>query len=420
MGTSLMARRNDKRSNASRAIAQAILEEYQPSNVAEMQDAIKDVFGPMFEAMLQGEMDAHLGYESNDHGYKESDNRRNGYSHKNIKTSCGEVEIAVPRDRDASFDPQVIPKRSKDVSGIEDKVLAMYARGMSQRDIAETVEDIYGFEISHETISTITDRVIATAEEWQSRPLKKFYTFLFVDCLYVSIRKEMETKNCAVYVILGYDVDGIKDILGIWIGESEGKHYWMQIFDEIKARGVEDVLFISMDGVSGLEEGAKSIFKDVIVQRCIVHLIRNSIKYVPSKSYKAFTAQLKKVYGASSLKAAQAEFERFKQAWSAYPGAVDVWVRNWKYVEQLFDYGSAVRRVMYTTNSIESINSSFRKVTKKGSFSSEEAVMKALYLRVTELYKKWNNRPVQNWALVRNQLAMEDKLQERILKYEQF
>ena len=226
------------------------------------------------------------------------------------------------------------------------------------------------------------------------------------------------TKSCAVYVILGYDVNGVKDILGLWIGEAEGKHYLMQIFDEIKGRGVEDVLFISMYGVSGLEEGARSIFKDVVVQRCIVHLIRNSVKYIPSKDYRAFTAQLKKVYGAASLKAAQAEFERFKQAWSQYPGAVDVWVRNWRHVEQLFNYGSAVRKVLYTTNSIEAVNSSFRKVTKKGSFPGEEAVRKALYLRVSELYKKWNGRPVANWAVVRNQLSMDDKMQGRILKYE--
>lgn len=418
MGTTLMASRKNKRSEASRAIAQAIVDQYHPTNAEEMQDALKDIFGPMFEAMLQGEMDSHLGYASNDHGYKATDDRRNGYSHKNIKTTYGDVDVAVPRDRDATFEPQAIPKRSKDVSGIEEKVLAMYARGMSQRDIAETIEDIYGFEISHETISNITDRVINTANEWQNRPLKKFYTFVFVDCLYVSIRKEMETKSCAVYVILGYDINGVKDILGIWIGDSEGKHYWMQIFDEIKNRGVEDILFISMDGVSGLEEGAKSIFKDVTVQRCIVHMIRNSIKYIPSKDYKAFTAQLKRVYGASSLKAAEAEFERFKQAWSGYPGAVDVWARNWLYVEQLFNYGSAVRKVMYTTNPIEAVNSSFRKVTKKGSFPNEDAVMKALYLRVTELYKKWNSRPLSNWAMVRNQLSMDDRMQARILKYE--
>lgn len=414
-----MASKKKNRSSASRAIAKAILEEYQPKNAEDMQTALKDIFGPMFEAMLQGEMDTHLGYEIHDHGPKGTKNRRNGYSSKTVKSAYGAIPIEVPRDRDATFEPQAIPKRCRDVSGIEDKVLSLYAKGMSQRDIADTVEEIYGFEISHETISTITDRVIEAAEEWQTRPLKKFYTFLFVDCLYVSIRKETEIRDCAVYVILGYDVNGRKDILGIWIGEAEGKHYWMQIFDELKTRGVEDVLFISMDGVSGLEEGAKSIFQNAVVQRCIVHLIRNSVKYVPSKDYKAFTAQLKKVYRAVNLKTAEAEFERLQKAWIQYPGAVDVWTRNWKHIEQLFNYGSAVRKVMYTTNPIESVNSSFRKVTKKGSFPGEDAVRKALYLRVTELYKKWKDRPAANWALVRNQLAMDERMQKRILQYEE-
>lgn len=415
-----MGKKKDERSEGRRAIAKAILDQYKPTTTEEMQEALRDIFGPMFEAMLQGEMDSHLGYESNDRGTKSTSNRRNGYTEKTVKSSMGEIDIRTPRDRDGSFEPQLIPKRAKDVSGIEDKVLSMYAKGMSQRDIADTIEEIYGFEISHEAISTITDRAIETAREWQNRQLKKFYTFLFVDCLYVNIRKDLETKSCAVYVILGYDIDGIKDVLGIWIGDSEGKHYWMQIFDEIKSRGVEDVLFISMDGVSGLEEGARSIFKDVVVQRCIVHLIRNSIKYIPSKDYKAYTAQLKRVYGAPSLKAAEAEFERFKQAWSQYPGAIDVWVRNWAHVEQLFNYGSAVRKLMYTTNSIEALNSSFRKVTKKGSFPSEDAVLKALYLRLTELYKKWANRPVPNWAMVRNQLSMDTGMQARIRKYEKY
>lgn len=420
MGTAQMSKKKEASSEASRAIAKAILEQYKPTTAAEMQDALRDIFGPMFEAMLQGEMESHLGYGSNDRGAKGSENRRNGYTSKTVKSSMGDIAIRTPRDRDGSFKPQIIPKRTKDVSGIEDKVLSMYARGMSQRDIADTIEEIYGFEISHETISTITDRVIDVAREWQNRPLKPFYTFLFVDCLYVNIRKDFETKNCAVYVILGYDISGIKDILGIWIGDSEGKHYWMQIFDEIKSRGVEDVLFLSTDGVAGLEEGVRSIFPDVLVQRCIVHLIRNSIKYIPSKDYKAYTAQLKRVYGAPSLKAAEAEFERFKQAWSQYPGAIDVWVRNWAHVEQLFHYGSAVRRIMYTTNAIESVNSSFRKVTKKGAFPSEDAVLKALYLRLTELYKKWADRPVPNWAMVRNQISMDTGMQARIMKYEKF
>lgn len=418
MGVDIMPKR--KRSPQSLAIAQAIMEQYQPQTREDMQDAIKDIFGPLFEAMLQGEMDSHLGYESNNHDYKSTENRRNGYSNKTIKTTYGEIPITVPRDREATFDPQIIPKRTRDVSGIEDKVISMYAKGMSQRDIAATVEDIYGFNISAETISEITEKVVEEVTEWQNRPLKKFYTFMFVDCMYVSVKKEYETKNYAVYTILGYDVNGIKDILGIWLNETESKHNWMQIFDELKTRGVEDVLFISMDGVSGLEEGAKSIFKNVVVQRCIVHLIRNSIKYIPSKSYKAYTGQLKKVYGAPSLKAAEAEFEKFKQVWSGYPGAVDVWERNWKHVEQLFNYGSAVRKIMYTTNAIESVNSSFRKVTKRGSFPNENALLKLLYLRVTELYKKWNYRPVANWAMVRNQLSLNPEMQSRISQYENF
>ena len=411
-----MAKR--KESTPGEKLAKEIIEQYNPKSVADMQNALKDIFGPMFEAMLQGEMNSHLGYESNDHGAKRTSNRRNGYINKEIKTSSGELEIKVPRDRDGSFEPRIVPKRKKDVSEIEEKVLAMYARGMSQRDIAETIEDIYGFEISHETISEITDCVLEELNDWQNRPLKKMYTFLFVDCMYVTIRKEYESKNYAVYTILGYDIEGQKDILGLWLNESESKHTWMQIFDELKARGVEDVLFISMDGVSGLEEGAKAIFKDVVVQRCIVHLIRNSIKYIPSKDYKRFTQSLKKVYGAPSLQACRKAFELFVQEWSQYPGAVAVWERNFSHVEQLFDYGSAVRKVMYTTNAVESVNSSFRKVTKKGAFPNENALLKLLYLRITELYKKWKNSKVQNWAMVRNQLIINENIRARIEKNE--
>ena len=392
MNTLTMARRK-KEVTPNRQLAQAILDQYHPKSVEDMQEALKDFFGPMFEAMLQGEMNSHLGYPNNGRGEKETVNRRNGYSKKTLKTTVGDVPIEVPRDHEGTFEPVVIPKRKRDVSDIQDKVLSMYAKGMSQRDIADTIEDIYGFEISHETISEITDSVLEQLEEWQN-------------------------KNYAVYVILRYDVDGQKDILGLWLSESESKHQWMQIFDEIKNRGVEDVLFLSMDGVSGLEEGAKAIFPNVTVQRCIVHLIRSSIRYVPNKDYKRFTAHLKKVYGAASVKAAESEFERFKQAWSQYPGAVDVWVRNWQHVTQLFQYGSAVRKILYTTNAVESVNSSFRKVTKKGAFPNENALFKLLYLRITELYRKWNGRPLNNWALVRNQLDMDEKIQERIRKYE--
>lgn len=422
MSTELMPKRKNqiKRNPKAEEIAKAILEAYGPESKEDVNDALKEIFGPMFEAMLQGEMDSHLGYENNNHQPKDTENRRNGYTSKTLKSTYGEIPIQVPRDRDGSFEPLVVSKRQKDVSSIEDKVLAMYARGMSQRDIAKTIDDIYGFEISHEMISNITDRILEEVSEWQNRPLKPFYPFLFVDCMYVSLRKDEETKQYAVYTILGYDMDGKKDILGLWLSENEGKHHWMHIFDEIKKRGVEDVLFISIDGVSGLEEGAKAIFPNVVVQRCIVHLIRNSIKYIPSKDYKAFTTQLKKIYGASSLKVAEAEFEKFKTMFSQYPGAIEVWKRNWAHVEQLFNYGSAVRKVMYTTNAIEAVNSSFRKVTKKGSFPNENALYKLLYLRIQELYSKWNDRPVLNWSMVRNQLLIHDDFKNRILKYENF
>lgn len=409
-----------KRDPKSVEIAKAIIDTYHPESVEDMNNALKELFGPMFEAMLQGEMNNHLGYESNDKEAKSTLNRRNGYTEKSIKTTQGEINIKSPRDRDASFEPILIPKREKDVSAIESKVLAMYARGMSQRDISSTIEDIYGFSVSHEMISDITDAIIPELEEWRIRPLKRCYPFLFVDCMYVSLRQEYEVKDCAVYVILGYDLQGHKEILGLWLSPTESKNQWMQIFDELKKRGLEDVFFISMDGVSGLEEGAKAIFPNVVVQRCIVHLIRNSIKYVPSKDYKKFTQSLKRVYGAANIKAAKSAFESFQNEWKQYPGAVDVWVRNFKHVEQLFNYGSDVRKIMYTTNAIESVNSSFRKVTKKGTFPNENALFKLLYLRIKELEKKWEGGHIQNWSMVLNQLMIDEQFRERINNYIQF
>ena len=406
-----------KRNPAAQSIADQILENYNPESVEDMQEALRDIFGPMFEGLLKGELNHHLGYESNSKEPKDTENRRNGSTPKTLKTSMGEVKIDSPRDRDGSFEPQIIPKRTKDVSAIEDKVISMYARGMSQRDISSTIEEIYGFSVSHEMISDITDTILPEVEEWRNRPLQKCYPFLFVDCMYVTVRSDYESKEKAVYSILGYDLEGHKEILGLWMDASESKNYWMQVFDELKSRGVEDVFFISMDGVSGLEDGARAIFPGVVVQRCIVHLIRNSIKYVPTKDYKKFTSDLKKVYGAVSLAAARTAFESFCSNWKQYPGAVDVWKRNYKHVEQLFDYGSAVRNVMYTTNIIEAVNSSFRKVTKRGSFPNDSAVFKILYLRVKELERKWNNTTKQNWSLVLNQLLVNDRFTERINKY---
>lgn len=400
--------------------AEQFVKQLQPKTVEDVENGLKSIFGPIFESMLQGELTAHLGYDSNDHQPKETTNRRNGSTKKTLKSSVGEIPIKSPRDRDGTFEPVLVPKRKTDISGLEQKVLAMYGKGMSQRDIADIIDDIYGFRLSPQQISIITDSVIEEMTKWQERALKKMYTFMFVDCLYVSIRTDYETKKHAVYCIVAYDLDGRKDILGLWIDESENKHQWLQIFDELKRRGVEDVAFISMDGLPGLEEGAKTIFPKAVVQRCIVHLVRNSIKYIPSKHYKEFTANLKLIYQAPNKKVALLEFEKFKERWTEYPGAIKVWDSNWKHVEQLYNYTDAIRRVMYTTNTIESINSSFRKVTKKGTFPDETAVLKVLYLRVLELYEKWQDKAYRNWPIIRNQLILIDDLGERIEYYEKF
>lgn len=397
-------------------IANQIIKAYQPKTAADVENAIKSAFAPIFEAILKGEMDAHLGYESNDKGPKNTDNRRNGYDSKDIRTSYGELSINVPRDRDGSFEPISVPKGSKDVTAIEDKVLSLYAKGMSQRDIADTIEDIYNYKLSPEKISKITDCVLDEMHKWRTRLLKKVYPFVFVDCLYVDIRRDGIVKNEAVYVVLGYDLQGYKDILGIWISESESKHFWMGIFDEIKSRGVEDIFIVSMDGVSGLEAGLKSIYPKTVTQRCIIHLTRNSIKYVPTKDYKEFTRDLKNVYGAVNVETAKENFDKFCDKWNKYPSAVKVWKNHFDQVEQLFDFPSDIRRVMYTTNAIESINSSLRKVIKKGAFTSDDSVYKALYLRTKELHKKWT-RPIRNWALILNQFDLDSRFHDRIEKY---
>ena len=316
--------------------------------------------------MLKGEMENHLGHKKHERS-EDGDNVRNGYSSKTLKTSLGEVPIRVPRDRQSTFEPQIIKKHQRDVSSIEGKVLAMYARGMSQRDIAATIEDIYGFQMSHEQISTITGCVMEEVEAWRNRPLQSFYPFAFVDCIYVSLRTEYGVQQVAVYVMLAYDVNGCKDVLGLWINETESKHAWMQISDELRARGVKDLGILSMDGVSGLEEGAKAVFPHATVQRCIVHLIRQFHPLHPTQAVECIHEAAEAHLWCHQRQAGRQEFEKFKTDWQAYPGAVSV-RKTISHVEQLYNYGSAVRKIMYTTNAIESVNSSFRKVTKKGAF----------------------------------------------------
>jgi len=385
-------------------LVKELLAEYKPKDLFELQDVLKDIFGPLLEDMLQGELDSHLGYEKHDQSPKETENRRNGSYPKTVRSKMGEVPLSIPRDRNGEFEPALIPNGSRDVSGIEEKVLAMYAKGMSDRDISATVDDIYGFNVSHDTISRIVDRVQPRLAEWQSRTLKECYPFLYVDALMVPIKSDGRAVNKAVYSIIGIDQDGMKDCLGFWISDKEGTHFWLSIFDELRTRGVKKLGFVSIDGLSGLEDGIRSIYPEAIVQRCMVHLVRNSVKYIPSKHYKAFCADLKAMYGAASQSSAKMALEAFVDKWSAYPSAVKVWVDNFNHVEQLFDYPAEIRKRIYTTNTIEGFNSALRKVTnRKAAFPNDISVFKILYLRTMDIAKKWN-KPLPGWAIVRGQL----------------
>ena len=395
--------KKEKNPERSRLVKE-LLAEYQPKDLFELQDVLKDIFGPLMEDMLKGELDSHLGYEKHDQAPKETENRRNGSYPKTVRTKMGEVPLSIPRDRNGEFEPSLVPNGSRDVSGIEEKVLAMYAKGMSDRDISATVDDIYGFNVSHDTISRIVDRVQPRLAEWQSRSLKECYPFLYVDALVVPIKSDGRSVNKAVYSIISIDPDGIKDCLGFWISDKEGAHFWLSIFDELRTRGVKKLGFVSIDGLSGLEEGIRSIFPEAIIQRCMVHLVRNSVKYVPSKHYKAFCADLKAMYGAASQSTAKLALEAFIEKWSAYPSAVKVWVDNFNHVEQLFDYPAEIRKRIYTTNTIEGFNSALRKVTnRKAAFPNDNSVFKILFLRTMDIAKKWG-KPLSGWAIVRGQL----------------
>ncbi len=327
-----MAKRERKFSK----ITEMLMEEYDLKTAGDVHNALKEVLGDTLEKMLEAELDGHLGYEKNDYAEGITDNRRNGTTTKKVKAHLGELEINVPRDRNGEFEPVIVPKRQKDISDIEERVLAMVSRGMSYRDIGQTIEEIYGFNMSKDMITKITDKIWSDVLEWRNRELKKCYPFVFVDCMYVSVKSNGVAKKQAIYTILGYTVDGNKELLGLWMNESESKSSWMNIFDEIKQRGVKDILFISMDGVSGLEAGAKSVFENVTVQRCIVHLVRNSVKFIPSKDMKEFCKDLKKVYAASNLEMSNIALEELNNKWSNYPGALRVWNDNYIHVEQLY------------------------------------------------------------------------------------
>ncbi|MCL1885363.1 MAG: IS256 family transposase [Dehalococcoidia bacterium] len=347
----------------------------------------------------------HLGYEKHAQYPKDTVNRRNGLISKKLRTErSGELIIDVPRDREGSFEPQVVRKGQNDVSEIQDKVMSMYAKGLSDRDISTIIKDIYGFAMSHETISRIVERVTPRFDAWQSRELEAVYAFVYVDAMVVKVKDEGKAINKAVYSVLGIDMQGHKDVLGLWISNNEGAHFWMMIFDELRARGVQRMLFVCVDGLRELEQGVLSIFPQTHVQRCMVHLQRNSLKYIPTKHYKAFCSDAKAIYSAVSIQAAKQALAALKTNWADYPSAVRVWADNFEHVEKLFELPAPIRKMVYTTNVIEALNSAMRKVTRgKAAFPNSEAVFKAFFLRIMDITKKWT-MPIPNWALVLGQI----------------
>lgn len=379
-------------------------------------DYIRDISKEVLEVLLDGEITEFLGYEKHEHKSKETDNSRNGYSGKKVKSTFGPIPLEVPRDRKSDFKPVVVKKRQSDISGFEDKIISMYAKGMTVRDIQSHIADIYGYEISHETVSSMTAGVLEKAKEWQQRPLREIYPIIFLDALFLNMRKEGTISKVAVYAIIGIDLEGNKECLGLWIVETESSKYWLTVLNELKNRGLQDVLIFSVDGLPGLSEAISAAFPQAEIQRCIVHQIRNSLKHVPWKDRKSVATDLKTIYTASSEKAALEALELFGNKWNRkYPNILKSWEKNWAELSTFFKYPQEIRTLIYTTNPIESLNRGLKKISKTRSiFPNEDAILKLLYLAINDINKRWTQK-AKNWGAIYAQLTI--FFEERLSQY---
>lgn len=388
-----------------RNLIQGLLQEYDIQSAEDIQDALKDLLSGTIQDMLETEMDNHLGYDR----YERSGepNYRNGKKSKTVRSKYGEFEVDVPQDRQSSFEPQVLPKRQKDISSIDDKIIAMYAKGMTTRQISETIEDIYGFEVSEGMISDITDKLLPRIEKWQNRPLSPVYPIVFIDAVHFSVRDDGVIRKLAAYVVLGINEDGKKEVLSIVVGENESSKYWLSVLNSLKNRGVQDILILCSDGLTGIKDAISTAFPKTEQQRCIVHMVRNTLKYVANKDMKTFAKDLKTIYTAASEETARKQLETVTKKWSGqYPSAMNRWHDNWDAVSPIFKFSKDVRTAFYTTNAIESLNSCYRRLNKQRSvFPSSQSLMKALYLGTFEIAKKWT-MPIRNWGRVRGELEI--------------
>ena len=399
-----MARRR-KMSEGKKNIIAGLIEEYNIQSAADIQDALKDLLGGTIQEMLEVELDEHLGYES----YERSDNSdsRNGVKSKRLVSSYGEIPIDVPQDRNSEFEPQIVQKRKKDISEIEQRIIAMSAKGLTTRQISSMVEDIYGFEVSESMVTGITNKILPQIEEWQQRPLSAVYPILFIDAIHFSVRTENIVKKIAAYIILGINDEGKKEVLSITVGENESAKYWLSVLNDLKNRGVQDILILCADGLTGIKESISAAFPQTEYQRCIVHQVRNTLKYVSHKDKKAFANDLKSIYHASNEEAGYEQMLQVTEKWQdKYPNAMKRWDENWDVISPMFKFSNDVRKVIYTTNAIESLNSGLRRLNRQRSvFPSDTALLKALYLATFELTKKWT-MPLRNWGKVYGELSI--------------
>ena len=406
-----MARREKKpvhkvvMTEGKRNIIQQLLQEYDIETAEDIQDALKDLLGGTIKEMMEAEMDDHLGYQKSERS--DSDDYRNGYKSKRVNSSYGSMDIDVPQDRKSTFEPQIVKKRQEDISDIDQKIISMYAKGMTTRQISETIEDIYGFEASEGFISDVTDKIMPQIEDWQNRPLDEVYPILYIDAIHYSVRDNGVIRKLAAYVILGINTEGKKEVLSITVGDNESSKYWLSVLNELKNRGVKDILIICADGLSGIKEAIAAAFPKTEYQRCIVHQVRNTLKYVPDKDRKAFASDLKTIYHASDEEKARLALNRVTEKWTVkYPNSMKRWYDNWDAITPIFKFSPDVRKVIYTTNAIESLNSTYRKLNRQRSvFPSDTALLKALYLATFEATKKWT-MSIRNWGQVYGELSI--------------
>jgi len=393
--------------NKGKQLLRILQENYEIESASDLSSAIKDLFKDSLQEMMNAEFDSSMGYEKYDKTLDKT-NYRNGVTKKKLKSEFGEFDFETPRDRNGEFEPHIVPKNKRDVSGIEEKIISLYGRGLSTREINDQIQDLYGIEVSATMVSNITDQIIPRIKEWQERPLNSVYPIVFIDAVHFSVRQEYTVVKKAAYIVLGVSDDGEKDILGIWIGENESAKFWLGVFNDLKQRGIKDILIMCSDGLTGIKEAITAAFPKTVQQRCVVHMIRNSVRFISYKDLKEFCNDLKTIYTSNNEHTGYEQLQKVKDKWKEkYPTALRNWEDNWEVICPFFSYSEPIRKIMYTTNTIESLNRSFRKYTKtKSIFPSDESLMKCLYLATVNITKKWTGR-YRNWDLILGELSIQ-------------